>query len=397
MKAPELEKLSSPIPAAAPAASDAGLEALMRTVGRFFQALRLLIVVVLAVSLFGGAFYVKVDQQAMLFRFGKLVIKDGQEILRSGDWYWAWPYPVDEVRKIPAQRSVTLTTRQFAPKLDPNRLENKESAPPPPEDQPLRPGQDGYLLTGDANIMHTVWTLTYRVRDARRYYLAFADNPATATGPGGGPVAKEGVDFLIQCLLEDAAVAEVGAWPVEDVFRPGAAKGGEAGARGVSLNNAVKERVIRALETLDVGIEVQQVSLVEVQPPASVQATFRNVLNAATDRQTEIDKARAYENKVITEAEGRKTKVLSDARAYQTRTVAGIRAAADYFETVLSEYEKNPDTMLVSLHADAVREALGRAEARYVTHVRDGGEQEVRLLLGPEPPRKKTPEAGGQP
>lgn len=388
-----------PPPAGAPVST--GYASVVRMLGVFFTGLRILIVAALACMVFGGFFSVKESEVAMIFRFGRLHAVNGQEVLRSGDWYWHWPYPIDEKVVWPAQRSITVTTEQFAPRLDANRLKSMQQEAPPPEGaQPLRPGQDGYLLTGDANIMHMAWTLTYRVTDAKRYYLGFAEDPKPQpNAPKDAPKSdRRGVETLIRSALEDAVIQEAGIRPVEDVFRPGGTAAAVAAGRE-GLTDAVRARVVKTLEGLDVGIEVQQVSLVEVQPPVAVQLAFRDVLNAATDKDTDVRKALAYEKRVVTEAEGRASQVLSDARAYRTRVAESVKASAAYFETVRAEYEKNPDTMLVSLYADTMREILAKAETKYILHAAaPGAGQEVRLLLGPEPekPRTAAPEGGAR-
>ena len=57
---------------------------------------------------------------------------------------------------------------------------------------------------------------------------------------------------------------------------------------------------------------------------------------------------------------------------------------------VLEEYRKNPRTMLVALHSDTVRDVLNQVKTRYVVHARGDGNQEIRLLLGPEPDKTKA-------
>jgi regulator of protease activity HflC (stomatin/prohibitin superfamily) len=255
----------------------------------------------------------------------------------------------------------------------------------------LRPGEDGYLLTADGNIIHMVWTVTYRVTDAKRYYLNFYDDtdavPEGGAKPTPGTLKKRGVEMLLESILANAVLREVATWTVEDVLvlsRPtGVAD--DADGKRESLTTAVRRQLVAMVEKMNIGIEVQQVSRLEVQPPVSTLHAFREVNAAGTDRQTEIDKAVAYERRVVPESEGRASKVLADARAYQTRIVESVKASSSYFEKVLEEYQKNPETMLMSLHADAVRDVLKRADVKYVIHSKSNGAQEVRLLLGPEP------------
>ncbi|MEI8079547.1 MAG: SPFH domain-containing protein, partial [bacterium] len=196
-----------------------GAQAMARTLGTLFVALRVVIVLALLSLAFGGLFAVKENEEAMLFHFGRLEARHGTEILRSGNWYWAWPYPIDEIKRIPAQRSISITSRQFWPKLDPNNLQALQGGPVGPGAKVLRAGEDGYLLTGDANIMHMAWTLTYRIAEPKAYYLNFYEDPETLPDGKPFPLAdRRGVELLIQSVLDDAVLGEVASWRVEDVL-----------------------------------------------------------------------------------------------------------------------------------------------------------------------------------
>jgi len=303
----------------------AGARAFVQSLRVLFFVLRILIVVVLGWLVFGGFFYVKEDEEAMVFRFGELVTRDGSKILTSGKWYWAWPYPIEAVKRIQAQRSVTLETTQFWPKIQPNKVEGQsEEAPADPGDPSaaLKPGEGGYLVTGDANIMHMIWTITYRVTDAERYYLGLLQDDAPppkddvtrlarpdpeaekkkeeekkATPPGAkkktAPI-KRGVEKIIESVFANAILDEVARWRVEDVYvlsrRIGEAGPGAPG-QGTQkivvremLRDAVVDRLNRRLAELDLGISVQAVSITERQPPTAVADAFRAFNDAAVSK-----------------------------------------------------------------------------------------------------------------
>ena len=94
----------------------AGLKSLVRMLQILFLGLRVLIIVIFAWLIFSGVFKVEDGREALLFHFGELqekVIDPTQgptPVLRSGHWYWAWPYPIDYVRTIPAQQAISVST-----------------------------------------------------------------------------------------------------------------------------------------------------------------------------------------------------------------------------------------------------------------------------------------------
>ena len=364
---------------------DRGVQALVRALKILFFALRIVLVLTVVYVLFSGVFYVEPHEEAMLFRFGKLVKKGDSEILRPGNWYWAWPYPIDEVKTVPAQRSVTLTSTQFWPVQNPNILPEQQVAP-----TVLKPGEGGYLLTADANIMHMVWSVTYRVTNAKNYYLDFYQEPETGPAQEPDPSRKYNVETTIQNVLDQSVLATVARWPVEDVLvltRRGGNRERE------SLGRAVQARLGDHVDELELGVEIQAVSLVEVQPPQATRDAFREVVDAAQQYQIQIDNAQAYAERVTTEAEGSKAQIVAEASQYRDRIVKTVQADKKYFEKILEEYRKTPE-MLLALYTDVLRDVLDRAESKYVVHTRKDGRQEVRMQLGPEPEKRRTREPG---
>jgi len=368
-----------------------GLHALVRTLHVLFFCLRLLIVFIFVYLIFSGVFYVKEHEEGMLFHFGKLCPKDGKEVLTSGKWYWAWPYPIDRVKRVEAQRSVTIVTMQFWPHSDANQIKSLDDDQPfIAEGNSLVPGKDGYLLTGDDNIMHLVWTITYRVKDAKRYYLNFLDSTeATHAGQNHDVgqheenIRKRSAEGVIENLLSSAVLSEVASWPVENVITVSRRETTERA--GGSLAAAVKERVTNLVDQVDLGIEVQQVSHSEVLWPKATQAAFLRMNEADLVYRMTIDQAEAYQKRVEAEADGEAAAIIADAEAYRTRVVESVKAEAAYFETVLDEYNKNPETMLVALYTDAIRDVMNQIETKYIIRSKADGRQEIRLQIGPEP------------
>ncbi len=370
-----------------------GLRLVLRLARGLFFCFRILIVGIFVVLLFSGMFYVDEQEAAMLFRFGKLQervldpARGKTAVLTSGHWYWAWPYPVDWTKLIPSQQSISINTENlFWPHINPNLVDMPDEAA---VGQPLRPGDAGYLLTGDSNIMHVTWSITYRVTDPRKYYLNYyddseAEDAAVDEHDRAPPQArrmKRGAEAVIRNMLANAALLETGSWRVEDVLvasRPSA-----DGQTTESLKERVRDRVVRALDELQLGVQVQEVNLVALQSPLATQQAFREVLEAAAARSEAIDHAQGYAAEVIPMAQGKAYKIIDEAKAYKTRIVASVEAESSYFETVLAEYEKSPKTMLVALHSDAIRDVLEKVETKYVIHAGNGEKQEIRLMLGP--------------
>ena len=364
---------------------DSGMRSLVQMLRGLFFCLRILIILVFIYMLFSGMFRVDEQNEAMLFRFGALqrrVLEPGQgetPILTSGRWYWAWPAPIDWVKFIPAEKSVTVDTGSlFLPWTNPQTGQLQQSEGP----ATLKPGTDGYVLTGDTNIMHTKWDVVYRVVDASRYYLEFYDDSDAEPGSGKKRPAR-GADAIIrtagQCRDSGNGYLE---------------------RRGLLATSAPRRRHRREYQDnisaaspscsmKSASVQVQSVNMIRLIPPSATADAFEEVNSSSEKGRAEILEARTYRDKTILEAEGRKYQIINEAKSYQSRVVESVKADSSYFETVLTEYNRNPATMLTALYTDALREVLGKVSNKYIVHRRPDGQQELRLQLSPVPEKDK--------
>jgi membrane protease subunit HflK len=370
----------------AEAVSSAGMQALMRTLRVLFMGLRVLIIIIFVYLIFSGMFRVDEQNEAMLFRFGKLQrrVLDPERgespILTSGRWYWAWPYPVDWVKEIPAQRSVTVSTETtFQPWMSAN-------LPDQQADNFLRPGVDGYLLSGDTNIIHAKWDVNFRVVNAEKYYLDFFDVEEAEVVHNKAKAShgrrNRGTEATIRNLLSNAVLAETATWSVEDLL---ATTRNLPDGQAESLKDKVEERLVRLLAEVGLGVQVQSLNLVELQTPQATSEAFRRVNEASETGRAEMLKARSYAENVVLAAQGLAYRIVDEARSYRSSNVERVKADSSYFETVLSEYQRNPETMLTALYTDAVSEVLSKVKNKYVLHTLPEGQQELRLQIGAVP------------
>ncbi len=395
-----------PAPKAESDSSGSGMKSLMRMARILFLCLRVLIIVILAYLLMSGVFRVDEQNEAMLFRFGALQSRqiENQEtsVLTSGRWYWAWPYPIDWVKVLSAQRTVTVSTETFFEpwvKPEPGQAPNRF----------LRPGADGYLLTGDTNIIHAVAEVNYRIGDPQKYYLEFFDDSEaeglsgwdsgeTTGHHGHGKTEKNerkrGTVAIMQNLLANALLSVSASWSVEDLRT----KIKKVGETSVNIEVSVQEKLEMYLKEIDLGVEVQSVKVTFQLPYATLKA-FDSVFAASEMGNAEKQKAHLDASTLLSNADGMAAKIRNEALAYKRNIVESVRADSTYFKTVLAEYKDHPETMLMVLYTDALQEALSKVENKYVLHEKQDSLQEIRLQIGQVPEKSKAPnqeqEAGG--
>jgi membrane protease subunit HflK len=124
-------------------------------------------------------------------------------------------------------------------------------------------------------------------------------------------------------------------------------------------------------------------------PPMAALQSFLDVFDANSFKYSQIEQAKSYANKKLNEAESMSVRIVADAQAYKTEVVANIKADTVYFKAMLKEYKKNPDVVLVSRYSEVLSEVLELAKNKFVIRKNPTGNQELRIMLNPEPEQRK--------
>ena len=408
-------------------AAGSGMESLTRMARVMFSCLRVVIVLVLVYLLVSGVFRVDEQNEAMLFRFGALqtrVIDPEQgetAILTSGRWYWAWPYPIDWVKELPAQKTVTVSTdRLFEPII-------------PPENDTrgyLFPGADGYLMClneeissddggvrNSNGIVHAIGEVNYRITDAKKYYLAFyddEDDKGTVTldlglgnaADGAEAAAKarkdtvRGNQGIIRLMLGNAMIAEGVSWRVEDLRNMMRVRNGKT----ENFEDGVKARLKRYIDAVDMGLEVQSVK-VTIQLPAAVRREFEYVFSASEQSAAMIQQARQEADGIVKAAQSMAFKIVSEAESERDRLIADSEQDSKNFQNELEilrdmgSTSSYVETVLLSKYVDVLESVYGRVENKMLVNTASG-DSKVRLRVNlPEKKKKKQgmPEEPPQP
>src|SRR5947208_3328829 len=166
---------ATPGPAAGPeparGVEDASARALSEALRSSFNIVKLLMLALVAAFILSGVFTVKPNEVAIKLRFGQPIGVGAEQLLKPG-LHWKFPYPIDDVVYVPVGQSHTVkSTAGWYP-------QTPQEAATGQKPQPLgmlRPGVDGYTLTGDGDIIHAKATLSYRISDPVRYTFQFAN------------------------------------------------------------------------------------------------------------------------------------------------------------------------------------------------------------------------------
>ncbi len=347
---------------------DSGLKSLVKSLQVAFV---LLVVVILGMLIYfftlGGYFTVKPQESVMVFRFGKFV-----GVYDKG-WHWFFPYPVNSFIRFKTNQQ---TLRVSFEAEQPLALPGGEM----PKGGPLQPGRDGYLITADANIVHSSWVVNYEIADVKKYYDNFhcppdpRDDDTIFTDDTGFVLGSRGPQTFLRSLMENAVIRVTSLMLIDDIL---------------TRNQGVYKRLVvnqlqESLDRHDTGLKINNIDLVAVAPPQSTVAAFNEVTNAGNVKSELIDKAREYRVREENNAMSMESEIIASAETYKMEVVSQVRAEAVYFQQIFKEYKNNPETVLMALYNNALSEVLSAVEQKYILNRRKDGNQEVRIKINPE-------------
>lgn len=401
-------------PATLPDEPDSPLDPAQRSLAEAlrlsFGILRLVMLALVAAYAFSGLFSVGSNEAALRLRFGRYVGPPGEQVLERGT-YLAAPFPIEQVITIDTRPQSLVLDREFWYDAAGRERGRTQAEMRRSRSGPLDPTRDGSLLTGDVNIVHARWTVTYRV----------ADPVAYLTNVGDPELARS----LVRCVVAQGIVHAVARQPADEVLK--AAVNREAAA------GLARDR----LTAMQTGLTIDQLALDEVSAPGSVLDSLEAVTSAETDRTQRIvtaeqDRARilgetagsasarllveidAYEQAVesgrTADAEaialavdealdalridgaaigGDVARRIDAAKTHRSRVVEEVRGDRETFERLLPEYEQHPRLVLNRLW-EAARERIftGDVETFYTAP----GRLELQLNRDPEVQKERQQE-----
>ncbi|MBQ4107495.1 MAG: protease modulator HflK [Lentisphaeria bacterium] len=348
---------------------DSGLQSLVRSLRFAFFALLVLIIGMLVYFFsLGGYTEVRPQEAVIVLRFGKV-----HEVFPSG-WHWFFPYPVS--RFVTVRTSPQPLTVNFLPD------ERMGAA-----DDQLIPGRDRYLITGDANLIHTSWNFQYQITNPGKYYETWL-TPADPTAPDelepddNGYPGRRGPRTQLENLFRQAVILVTAQTNVDDILYN----------RKTEYQDAVRRAFEQLVIPTDAGVEIINVSLTSAFAPAKTKAAFDEVAAANNAKETLVNEAEEYRVKTVSEAQAGEAALIAEARTYRQQITAEVKAEKTYFLSILEAYRRSPDTVLMALYNQTLADVLTAIDGKYILGT-SSEDKEIRIKLNPEP---RQPRAADQ-
>jgi membrane protease subunit HflK len=237
--------------------------------------------------------------------------------------------------------------------------------------------EESLMLTGDENIVDVDFTVLWRIKpDGVGNYLFNIQNP----------------EGTVKAVAESAMREVIGRSNIQPIL---------TGAR-TTTEAGVQDLMQKTLDFYGSGIQVAQVQMQKVDPPAQVIDAFRDVQAARADLERLQNEAQTYSNRVVPDARGRAAQILQVAEGYQQQAIAEAKGQSARFLKVYDEYKKAPDVTRQRIYLETMERILGNSEKL----IYDGGGSSSGqsgqgvvpyLPLSELSPRRQAAPAAGQP
>ena len=123
-----------------------------------------------------------------------------------------------------------------------------------------------------------------------------------------------------------------------------------------------KNMLQELLNEYEAGVEIRDVQLLSVDPPAEVIDAFNDVQRARQDRDTLINEAEAFRNDIVPRARGEAAQLISEAEAYASEVVNRAKGDADRFNSIYNSYKLNPEVTESRIYLETMEKVFSRVK-----------------------------------
>lgn len=176
-------------------------------------------------------------------------------------------------------------------------------------------GEEKLVLTGDQNLVNLSYIVRWNIKDLKLFKFQLAEPEQT-----------------ISEVAEAAMRASVAERTLDDTF---------SGAGRGDIEERVRTRMQAVLDAYRSGISIQGVAIAKTDPPERVVEAFKDVSAAEQDADAEVNRARAFAQQLLAQAQGEAT--AFDKVYEQYRLAPEVTKRRMYYETmerILSKIDK---------------------------------------------------------
>jgi membrane protease subunit HflK len=209
-----------------------------------------------------------------------------------------------------------------------------------------RGGNDGLMLTTDANIVDIDFQVVWNISDPAQLLFNIRDPQLT-----------------VQAVSESVMREIIAASNLAPILNRD---------RGAIADSA-REQIQATLDEYESGISIVRINLDTADPPREVIDAFRAVQAAEQERDRLERQADAYANRVVAEARGKAAEIREEAEGYRAQVVNQAVGEAARFTSVQEEYALAPEVTRRRLYIETMERVLGDVDKMILDNTVTGG------------------------
>ncbi|MBK9188106.1 MAG: hypothetical protein IPM33_04040 [Phycisphaerales bacterium] len=275
----------------------------LRVMYRLLQAGMMVLLLLFTLS---GVTWVNEGELGVRLLFGKVRESD----LKPG-FRWSAPYPLGQLEKISTGvRDVTLD-RSFWVFIQPGTVDPSLDKLTPQDALKPDEGGSGSVITGDGNIAHTQWRVTFSPRNAALY----SQN-----------MTQESAIEIVRATAMRGIVRACAQVSIDDLLK-------QTATQAESVARAAQTIAQESLDAMGSGLEIEDFKLTQVTPPLYVRSSFAKMQNAVSTAAKELENASATRRTTLNAVAGDAATLLVGAPSAADRS--GVPGLIDQYEDAL--------------------------------------------------------------
>jgi len=276
----------------------------------------LFLLILVALVAYNGIYTIKSGEETVVTRFGEYTRTETQAGLK-------WKIPLIEqkytvnVAEIRRMEFGFTTTKDVAPGSLPSY------------DRSL--SNDPLMLTADENLVNVETIVQFRISDSKKFLFNVDDQLGTLNTVAVSTIRRSIANNFLDEVLTD---------------------------NKVGIQQEIRDDLQGICDSYGIGLQITAVQLQDVYPPEEVDDSFKDISRAKADKESKINEAVSYENKVIPDARGEASKLISEAEAYKEDRIRRANGDVANFNAVYEKYVLGKEVTRKRIYIETLEEVL---------------------------------------
>jgi len=276
----------------------------------------LFLVILVALVAYNGVYTIESGEETVVTRFGEYARTETQAGLK-------WKIPLVEqnytvnVAEIRRMEFGFTTTKD----VEPGSLLSYDTSL----------SNDPLMLTADENLVNVETIVQFRVSDSKKFLFNVDDQLGTLNTVAVSTIRRSIANNVLDEVLTD---------------------------NKVGIQQEIRDDLQGICDNYGIGLQITAVQLQDVYPPEEVDDSFKDISRAKADKESKINEAVSYENKVIPDARGEASKLISEAEAYKEDRIRRANGDVANFNAVYEKYVLGKEVTRKRLYIETLEEVL---------------------------------------